>query len=344
MTASDNVPAAPAETAPGAQYFPQAEFGDFSKQTGGQGVASLPEAAAVPTPTPTPTAPQGKVPKTVRYNNPLALWDTKTNDLRKYDTYEEGKAAGQRDLDIKLAGKGDAAGEEIREGAGIPAEALKDTSKDVTVDVVDADGNVITGTPEDVEKNLELAGKGDAAGKQVDQMEAYKNSITSKLEALVEKVNAKKSDNPTFFKFISEEKVNEFNALSAEDKNKVTSAIEGRGYLTEGQIMALWNTSLSGVVETNNAPTVIKLMPTEYHDTWAKCSEGKKNQIMAQSKYHKLETAYQVANFWQTRDLREVAPVMEKIAMVNESTDAPVQTLGYDATQLGAEIAKRFNR
>ena len=100
-------PAPAAEEAPGAQYFPQAKFSDFDKQSGGQGVASLPEAAAVPraTPTATPTAPQGKVPKTVRYNNPLALWDTKTNDLRKYDTYEEGKAAGQRDLDIKLAGK-----------------------------------------------------------------------------------------------------------------------------------------------------------------------------------------------------------------------------------------------
>ena len=91
------------EEAPGAQYFPQAKFSDFSKQTGGQGIAALPEAEAVPRAT--PTAPQGKVPKTVRYNNPLALWDTKTNDLRKYDTYEEGKAAGQRDLDIKLAGK-----------------------------------------------------------------------------------------------------------------------------------------------------------------------------------------------------------------------------------------------
>jgi hypothetical protein len=232
----------------------------------------------------------------------------------------------------------------LEDEAGLPAEDLKDGTKNVSPKVVDADGNVITGTPEDVEKNLELAGKGDAAGKQVDQMEAYKNSITSKLEAIVEKVNAKKSDNPTFFKFISEEKVNEFNALSNEDKTKVVSAIEGRGYLTEGQIMALWNTSLSGAVETNNAPTVIKLMPTEYHDTWAKCSEGKKNQIMAQSKYHKLETAYQVANFWQTRDLREVAPVMEKIAMVNESTVEPTQTLGYDATELGAEIAKRFAR
>jgi hypothetical protein len=246
--------------------------------------------------------------------------------------------------DIKLAGKGDAAGEEIREDAGIPAEALKDETKDVSPDVVDADGNVITGKPEDVEKNLDLEGEGDAAGKQVDQMEAYKNSITSKLEALVEKVNAKKSDNPTFFKFISEEKVNEFNALSAEDKTKVVSAIEGRGYLTEGQIMALWNTSLSGTVVTNDTPNVIKMMPTEYHDTWGKLSEGKKNQIMAQSKYHKLETAYQVANFWQTRDLREIAPVMEKIAMVNESATEEVKTLGYDAAEIGAEIAKRFNR
>jgi methyl-accepting chemotaxis protein len=246
--------------------------------------------------------------------------------------------------DVKLAGSGDAAGKEIKEGAGLPAEDIKKATKDVTVDVVDADGNVITGKPEDVEGDLELAGKGDAAGKQVDQMEAYKNSITSKLEALVEKVNAKKEDNPTFFKFISEEKVTEFNALSTEEKSKVVSAVEGRGYLTEGQILALWNTSLSGVVETNNSPTVIKLMPTEYHDTWAKCSEGKKNQIIAQSKYHKLETAYQVANFWQTRDLREVAPVMEKIAMVNESAVEPTQTLGYDATELGAEIAKRFAR
>ena len=251
--------------------------------------------------------------------------------------------------DVKLAGSGDAAGEEIKEAkdgseAGLPAEDIKNGNKDVTPKVVDADGNVITGTPEDVEKNLELAGKGDAAGKQVDAMEAYKNSITSKLEAIVEKVNAKKSENPTFFKFISEEKVNEFNALSIEEKAKVTSAIEGRGYLTEGQIYALWNTSLSGTVETHDAPTVIKLMPTEYHDTWAKCSEGKKNQILAQSKYHKVETAYQVANFWQTRDLREVAPVMEKIAMVNESAVEPTQTLGYDATELGAEIAKRFAR
>lgn len=247
--------------------------------------------------------------------------------------------------DLELDGEGDAAGVEITEGdAGIPAEKIKKDSTDVTIDVIDADGNVIPNDPKNVEGDLDLKGKGDAAGKDVDAMEAYKNSITAKLEAIVEKVNAKKNDNPSFFKFISEEKVNEFNALSAEDKAKVVSAIEGKGYLTEGQILGLWANSLMGAVQTTNTPAVISMMPAEYHETWAKLSESKKNQIMAQAKMVKLETAYQVANFWQTRDLREIAPVMEKINMVNESKTETTKSIGYDVTGIGEEIAKRFKK
>jgi hypothetical protein len=86
------------------------------------------------------------------------------------------------------------------------------------------------------------------------------------------------------------------------------------------------------------------MMPAEYQETWAKLSEGKKNQILAQSKYHRLETSYQVANFWQTRDLRETAPVMEKIAMVAESTEVETKTIGYDVTGIAEEIAKKFRK
>jgi hypothetical protein len=263
-------------------------------------------------------------------------------DGNKYDVQKVEDKEG----DLELAGSGDAAGEEIKEDAGIPAEDLKDETKDVSPDVVDADGNKYDAEKvEDKAKDLELAGSGDAAGKDVDAMEAYKNSITSKLEALVEKVNAKKNDNPSFFKFISEEKVNEFNALSTEEKSKVISAVEGKGYLTEGQILGLWANSLMGALPTNETTLpVISMMPAEYHETWTKLSEGKKNQIIAQSKMHRLETSYQVANFWQTRDLREVAPVMEKIAMINESKVEEVKTLGYDVTGIGAEIAKRFKK
>jgi hypothetical protein len=100
-----------------------------------------------------------------------------------------------------------------------------------------------------------------------------------------------------------------------------------------------------GAVPANETTlAVISMMPSEYHETWTKLSEAKKNQIIAQSKMHRLETSYQVANFWQTRDLRETAPVMEKIAMVNEAVVEEVKTLGYDVTEIGAEIAKRFKK
>ena len=263
-------------------------------------------------------------------------------DGNKYDAEE----VEDKEAELELKGEGDAAGIEITEdAAGIPAEEIEDETKDVSPEEVDADGNKYDAEEvEDKEAELELKGEGDAAGKSVDAMEAYKNSITSKLEALVEKVNAKKNEGPTFFKFISEEKVNEFNALTEDEKSKVINAVEGKGYLTEGQILGLWANSLMGAVQTNNTPAVISMMPAEYHSTWAKLSEAKKNQIMAQSKMVKLETSYQIANFWQTRDLRETAPVLEKITMINESAPVNVKTIGYDVTGIGAEIAKRFKK
>ena len=263
------------------------------------------------------------------------------------------KHAGKKEdkgeeLEDELEGEGDAAGEEIKEGeAGIDAEDLEKETVDVTIDTVDADGNVLknNGKEEDVAGDLELEGEGDAAGEEIDEMEAYKNSITSKLEALIESTKVKANSNPSFFKFISESKKNEFNALAEEEKSKVINSVEGRGYLTEGQIMGLWANSLMGAksVEETTSP-VISMMPSEYHETWSKLSEGKKNQIMAQSKMHKLETSYQVANFWQTRDLRETASVMEKLNMITESRVEVKSTVGYDTTEIAAQIAAKFKK
>jgi len=250
----------------------------------------------------------------------------------EYKTQEISDVEG----DLELDGEGDSEGEEIKE------EDITVEPTDVTIPTLDADGNEIAGEVKDKEDDLELDGEGDAEGE--DTMEAYKNSITSKLSVLVEKVNAKKSEDPTFFKFISESKVTEFNELTSEEKTKVITSIEGKGYLTEGQILSLWSNSLMGAVTTSTSPAVIELMPTEYHAAWAKLSESKKNQILAQSKMHKVETNYQVANFWQTRDLRESTPVMEKITMISESKTEETKTIGYDVTGIAADIAKKFNR
>ncbi len=178
----------------------------------------------------------------------------------------------------------------------------------------------------------------------VDALDSYKSEITSKLSALIEKATAKENSNPHFFRFISEAKKSEYNELSTEDQSTVLKAVEGKGFLTEGQIITLWNSSLIKADNTSE-PNVIAMMPEEYKETWSKLSEAKKTALLAQSKYHKLETSYQVRNFWQTRDLRDVAVVMEKVETVNEAAvEAPAKEPLYDLTNVKEEIAKKFKK
>ena len=254
----------------------------------------------------------------------------------------------------------------VEDEAGVPAEEIEADLEDTTVDVVDGDDNVVDSEPKDVEGDLDLEGEGDAAGEEItedraeeiedennnkaevkvleqDSLDTYKSEITNKLQALIEKAESRVSNEPAFFKFISESNRNAFNELTEEEKGKVSTAVEGKGYLTEGQILGLWKNSLIGNVITESTPNVIAMMPVEYHETWGKLSEAKKSRIMAQSKMHKLETAYQVANFWQTRDLREDAPVMEKLNILNESKKQE-STIGYDTTEIAAQIANKFKK
>ena len=79
-------------------------------------------------------------------------------------------------------------------------------------------------------------------------------------------------------------------------------------------------------------PTFIALMPTEYSEAWTNLTEAKQNQIVAQAKYHTLNTEYQVANFWQTRDLRDTAVVLEKVVPLKRA--AVPRTQQSDMIQL----------
>ena len=114
--------------------------------------------------------------------------------------------------------------------------------------------------------------------------------------------------------------------------------------MTEGQIESIIESANLIVENKNAAPFFIEAMPAEYKETWEVLSEGKKNQIAAQSKYFTLNTEYQVRNFWETRDLRESTSKMEKLEAINESKVEAPKGLGYDATGYGAELKKRFNK
>jgi len=261
--------------------------------------------------------------------------------------------------DLELDGEGEAEGEVVAEDRSEDIEdetkelgepkKLQESEESEEEEAYEDEEEVTEDRAKDIEDEIkELGepkdGKLAAKNEEVDSLDAYKNSITEKLQSLINKAEENKTKDPHFFKFVSESARTEFNELATEDKTKVLSAIEGRGFLTEGQILGLWqNSLLNAVVATD--PKVVTLMPTEYKDTYAKLSEAKKGSILAQSKYHVLETAYQVANFWQTRDLRDTTVVMEKVEMVKESKKVEVKsTIGYDTKDIEAQIANRFKK
>ena len=256
------------------------------------------------------------------------------------------------------------AGDNSKEGnvdgeeAGVEAEDIKADMKEVSseedkgiVDAADKDmpseeDAMTESDEEDEEADSEIAEEEtEEVEETVDAVEAYKNEISEKLSALINKATEKKNDTPHFFKFVSEATQAKFNELEEADKSKVLSNVEGRGYLTESQINVLMESALVEVAG-QTAPYFIEVMPSEYKETWAKLSEAKKSSIAAQAKMVKLTSPYQVKNFWDTRDLREVAPVMEKVEMVSESkvVEAKKSTITYNVDGMAEAFAKRFNK
>ena len=275
------------------------------------------------------------------------------------DAMTEESAEGAKDVeeieDEKVeAGDNSAEGSVEGEDAGIEATDMDaDDMKDVTGDEKVEDGDKEMPSENDViteeeseehEASETPEEEAEEEAKEEDAMEAYKREISEKLSVLINKATEKKTNDPHFFKIVSEATQNKYNELSTEDKTKVLTAVEGRGYLTESQINILMEGALVEVAG-QTAPYFVEAAPSEYKEIWNTLSEAKKNQLTAQAKMVKLSTPYQVANFWQTRDLRENAPVMEKVAMVNEAkAEEAKPALGYDVSGMAEEFKKRFRK
>jgi len=227
---------------------------------------------------------------------------------------------------------------------------LENELEDKTPEVVDADGKEYvkaTKRAEDDSEELETeleSGVDGAAEEEISPVESYKSEISNKLSNLVEAATKKENENPTFFKIVSGKVQEKYNSLNEDAKIEVRRAVSKRGFMTEGQIESIIESANLIVENKNAAPFFIEAMPAEYKETWEVLSEGKKNQIAAQSKYFTLNTEYQVRNFWETRDLRESTSKMEKLEAINESKVEAPKGLGYDATGYGAELKKRFNK
>jgi len=253
-------------------------------------------------------------------------------------TEEEGTEAGKDidELDDDKIGDNSKEGDVSKDGeeAGVEAEDLK-------ADLKSSDSEV-----EDETKDGEDPAKSDVGEDGAhDPLEAYKTEISSKLDTLVEKALIKENENPSFFRIVSGSTQSKYNELNEDAKKEVRQAVAKRGFMTEAQIVSLIESSQLIVENRNAEPFVLSAMPSEYKEQWEALSESKQAQILAQSKYFTLNTEYQVSNFWQTRDLRESKPVMQKLEMVNEKKSVQEETKPmYDVSTYADELKKRFKK
>ena len=273
------------------------------------------------------------------------------------DETEEIENIGDNSEEGTVSKDGEDAGKEVEEIEDEEVEAGDNSTEG------DVEGEVAGEDAEDLESEAEAgdseikvgtkaakAGEGEeeAEGEEgaLDPLEAYKNEISSKLNTLVENATKKDNENPNFFRVVSSTTREKYNTLSESAKSEVRNTVSKRGFMTESEIVSLMNNAQLIVESLGAQPTFISLMPSEYSEAWTNLSEAKQNQIVAQAKYHTLNTEYQVANFWQTRDLRDTKVEMEKVAMVAESkTEEPKSTLGYNVTpEMANAFKQRFNK
>jgi len=264
------------------------------------------------------------------------------------DNSEEGAVAADGEKAAKDVEEIE--GEEVEAGDNSPEGDVKgEETGEEAEDLEDEATNTQEVAPEGEAGEEAEAGESDEETEgedgALDPLESYKNEISSKLDALVENATKKENESPSFFRVVSSTTREKYNTLNESAKTEVRNTVSQRGFMTESEIVNLMNSTQLIVESTGEQPTVIALMPSEYSEAWVNLSEAKQNQIIAQSKYHTLNTEYQVANFWQTRDLRDTSVEMEKVAMVTESkTEEKKSTLGYDVSGYGDAFKARFNK
>jgi len=247
---------------------------------------------------------------------------------------EEDPAAEKEEADLEEVGDNSKEGDVDPKGdIGVPADELEDETKDVTADEESEEA-------EAGESDEEAEGEDGVH----DPLESYKNEIASKLDALVEAAQVKENEAPAFLNVVSNSIQESYNTLNEDAKSEVRAKVAKRSFMNEAQISAIIENAEAVVEAKNSEPFFMTSAPAEYKEKFQSLTEAKQTQIKAQAKYHTLNTEYQVRNFWETRDLREVKVDLEKLAAVNESVKTDEVKPLYDVSDMAAALNKRFKK
>ena len=129
--------------------------------------------------------------------------------------------------------------------------------------------------------------------------------ITSKIDTLLESVNKQKTDELinekrySFLNLVSPEIKNGFLGLNEAEKQKVAKTLNESNYSSEKEIVSIMGNALTE--QNKSGEKFLEMIPEDIKGAWNALNEGQKASIIAQSKSYRLETSYQINNFWKTR-------------------------------------------
>ena len=110
-----------------------------------------------------------------------------------------------------------------------------------------------------------------------------------------------------FTQLLSAKDRNKFGDLSESDKQKVSRRIMEVPTTESEIIKKLWENTLAS--DKQKEPLWLELAPVDFKKIYEKAPEQLKESIEARTEYYRLETKYQIDNFWQTSGLKIVPTV-----------------------------------
>lgn len=178
--------------------------------------------------------------------------------------------------------------------------------------------------------------------------------LTSKIDSLLETVKNQKTVSAlneskyAFYKLLNEDKRKEFVSLDETKKEKVIKALENGAYFSETDVIKKWDLALTET-EQPIEPKFITEMPERVKPIWESLNVQEKEAIIAASKLRKLDTAYQIKNFWDTRPGMTKDKTVGLIRLNENETanQAKPSTTGYTNSYMAGiadELGKRFKK
>jgi len=186
-------------------------------------------------------------------------------------------------------------------------------------------------------------------GKRTSGFSGDYTDLSSKVDKLIESVSTNKTDQIinenkyAFLKLVDDNTKKGFISLNEAEKQKVVKALNEQNYNSGTDVVQIMGSALTEQV--NSGEKFLDMMPADLTSSWGSLNESQKASIVAQSKFYKLETPYQINHFWRTRGLSSPVANLEQL---NESQNIsnPVNTGVSNSymQNIAAELEKRFKK